>query len=175
MEDLRYPIGKYQPVENITSEYVEDCIQEIALLPERLRKAVRGLNDKQLDTPYRPDGWTVRQLVHHVGDSHLNSIIRFKWALTEDEPTIKAYNEKDWVLTPDVSATPVSVNLKFLESLHKKWVHLLRSMELSDWDKAFVHPETGRRLTLGWLLGLYAWHGRHHTAHINSLRERQQW
>ncbi len=175
MSDLRFPTGKYQPVEEITPEYVAACIAEIAALPALMQEAVQGLNDEQLRTPYRPDGWTVKQVVHHVGDSHLNSIVRFKWTLTEETPTIKAYNEKGWAETSDVDATPVAVSLAFLEILHKKWVHLLESLEMSDWSKEFVHPETGRQLTLGWLLGLYAWHGKHHVGHITSLRSRNGW
>ena len=175
MNDLRYPTGKYQPVDEVTPAYVEACIAEIAALPALMRKAVEGLSEQQLNTPYRPDGWTVKQVVHHVGDSHLNSIVRFKWTMTEDTPKIKAYDEKEWAASSDVPVTPVAVNLMFIEALHQKWVHLLRSLEMADWSKSFVHPDTGRQLTLGWLLGLYAWHGKHHVAHINGLRSREGW
>ena len=175
MQDLRYPIGKYQPEENITQAFIDNCIAQIESLPANMRAAVEGLSEEQLDTPYRPDGWTVRQVLHHVGDSHMNAVVRFKWTLTEPEPTIKAYNEKDWALTADVNATPVAVNIGFLEVLHHKWTRLLRSIKLEEFDRAFVHPETNRRHTLGWLIGLYAWHSQHHVAHITSLREREGW
>lgn len=175
MSDLRYPIGNYEAVKDFTPAYVEACISEIAALPALMEKAVEGLNEEQLNTPYRPEGWTVRQLLHHVGDSHLNSIVRFKWTLTEDTPTIKVYNEKDWATSSEVAVTPVAVNLLFLEALHKKWVHLLQSLEMTDWSKEFIHPESGNQLSLGWLLGLYAWHGKHHVAHITALRTRESW
>lgn len=175
MNDLRYPIGKYEPVTQATAAYVADCIETIAGLPEAMRNAVAGLDEEQLETPYRPDGWTVRQLVHHVGDSHLNSVIRFKWTLTEDTPTIKAYNEKDWAETDEVASTPLEVNLAFLEALHHKWVLLLKAMQPADWEKLLVHPESGKHLSLGYMLGLYAWHSKHHVAHITALREREGW
>ena len=175
MEDLRYPIGKYTPPETIDAAVIESWIEEIEQLPVLIRAAVEGLNDAQLDTPYRPEGWTVREVTHHVSDSHLNSIIRFKWTLTENEPTIKAYGQQSWVETPDVEGTPVEVTLQFLESLHSKWVYLLKSIAPADWDKAFIHPETQKRITLRWLLGLYAWHGKHHVAHIEALKKREGW
>ncbi|MFK7844034.1 MAG: YfiT family bacillithiol transferase [Rhodothermales bacterium] len=175
MTDLRYPIGKYQPAAEVNAAYIEESIADIEAMPALLRQALDGLTSAQLDTPYRPEGWTVRQLVHHIGDSHLNSVIRFKWTLTEATPTIKAYNQNEWATTSDVLATPVDVNLDFLETLHVKWVLLLKSMEGNDWQKAFVHPETGKKLTLGWLVGLYAWHGKHHVAHITGLRDREGW
>lgn len=175
MKDLRYPIGKYQPAEKVDADYIEASIASIESLPTILREAVAGLTAAQLETPYRPEGWTVKQLVHHIGDSHLNSVIRFKWTLTEATPTIKAYNEKEWAITPDVPATPLEANLAFIEALHVKWVLLLKSLGEEDWQKAFVHPESGKKLTLGWLVGLYAWHSKHHVAHITGLREREGW
>ena len=175
MTDLRYPIGKYEPVANPTPEYIADCIDTIEKLPAAMREAVAGLSEDQLETPYRPDGWTVRQVVHHVGDSHLNSVIRFKWTLTEATPTIKAYNEKDWAETDEVAGTPIEVNLAFLEALHRKWILLLRAMGPEDWKKELIHPETGKHLTLAYMVGMYAWHSKHHVAHITSLRSRNNW
>ena len=140
-----------------------------------MRSAVGGLSAVQLDTPYRAEGWTVRQVVHHVSDSHLNSIIRFKWGLTEDEPTIKAYEQDGWANTADVAHTPLEVTLTFIDALHAKWVILLQSINREDWKRIVVHPETGKRLELGWLVGLYAWHGKHHVAQINGLKERESW
>ncbi len=175
MQDLRYPIGEYKPVDEVTPAFVASCIADIEALPNQMRAAVAGLTEAQLATPYRPDGWTVRQVVHHVADSHLNSIIRFKWTLTEDNPTIKAYNQADWAVIPDVAVTPVALNLEFLKVLHRKWILMLNSMDIKDFDKTFVHPEYRHQYTLGWLIGLYAWHGKHHVAHITSLREREGW
>jgi len=174
-ETLQYPLGKYQPLDAPSAAQLEAFIDEIAEFPALLRKTLRGLSEEQLETPYRQGGWTVRQLVHHIGDSHLNSLIRFKWALTEDNPTIKAYDQDLWAETPDVGETPVAINLDFLEALHRKWVALLRSLAPADWQRTFVHPVTGRQFTLHWLVGLYAWHGKHHTAHIQRLKEREGW
>lgn len=170
-EALRYPIGKYQPIENPTDHQLEAQIQDIADLPFRLRETLAGMTDAQIQTPYRPGGWTVYQLVHHIGDSHLNSIIRFKWTLTEDNPTIKAYDEKLWAQTPDVANTSLELNLAFIEILHRKWVTLLKSMTREDFERTFTHPETGRVISLAWMVGLYAWHGKHHTAHIQRLKD----
>lgn len=175
MEDLRYPIGKYSPPEQISANHISEWKDEIRKFPAMLRAAVQGLTEVQLDTPYRPEGWTVRQVVHHVSDSHLNSIIRFKWGLTEDEPLIKAYDQKGWANTGDVQLTPLVVTLAFIEALHAKWVHLLDSIQGDDWKKGIMHPETGKRLELDWLLGMYAWHGKHHLAHITGLIEREGW
>ena len=175
MDDLKYPIGSYTPLDHVTEADIARWISEIEELPSLMRSAVEGLSEDQLDTPYRPDGWTVRQVMHHVSESHLNSIIRFKWALTEDQPTIKAYDQKGWANTADVARTPVETTLRFLEALHAKWVILLQSIEADEWKRLFVHPETGRQLDLHWLLGLYAWHGKHHVAHITGLRERKGW
>jgi uncharacterized damage-inducible protein DinB len=142
--------------------------------PAKLRAAVRGLSNQQLDTPYREGGWTVRQVVHHVPDSHLNSYIRFKWAMTEDEPTIKPYYEDRWAELQDSKVTPIEVSLTLLESLHQRWMLLLRSFREEDWKRKLRHPELGE-MTLDHMLSLYAWHGRHHVAHITSLRERMGW
>jgi hypothetical protein len=149
-------------------------LQTLRMLPERLRAAVSGLNDPQLDTPYRPEGWTLRQVVHHVADSHANCYIRFKLALTEDWPTIKPYDEVAWANLSDSRRLPVEVSLAMLEALHGRWVGLLEAMTEEDFDKGYVHPEQGRQ-NLAKVLALYDWHSRHHTSHITSLRARQGW
>jgi hypothetical protein len=174
MTDLRYPIGKFKFEGPTTPEQREELLNQIEQAPSRLRAAVKGLSDQQLDTPYRPEGWTVRQVVHHIPDSHLNAYIRYKLALTEDEPTIKPYAEDRWAQLADTQATPVEVSLAMLDSLHNRWVHLLRSLQPDDWKRAFRHPELGL-VSLEKNLALYAWHGRHHVAHITSLRERNGW
>ena len=149
-------------------------LETLRMLPERLRAAVRGLSDPQLDTPYRPEGWTLRQVVHHVADSHANCYIRFKLALTEDWPTIKPYDEVAWANLSDSRRLPVEVSLAMLEALHGRWVALLESMSEEDFHKGYVHPEQGRQ-NLAKALALYDWHSRHHTSHITSLRARQGW
>ena len=175
MDDLRYPIGKYSPPDTITADQIAAWIEDVKAFPAILRSTLEGLSDEQLNTPYRPEGWTVRQLVHHVSDSHLNSIIRFKWGLTEDEPKIKAYNQAEWAETEDVNQTPFEVTLAFIDALHAKWVYLLNSIEGDKWKRGILHPETGTRMALDWLLGMYAWHCKHHTAHIKGLIEREGW
>ncbi len=174
MTDLRYPIGKFTYDGHSTEEQKQTFLDEIDHTPAKLRSAVLGLSDAQLDTPYRPGGWTVRQVVHHVPDSHLNSYVRFKLALTEDEPTIKPYAEDRWAELPDTKATPVEVSLTLLDSLHDRWMRLLRSLTAEDWKRTFRHPDLGT-MTLEKTLALYAWHGRHHVAHITSLRDREGW
>jgi hypothetical protein len=174
MTDLRYPIGKFKYDGPTTPEQKEELLSQIGQAPSHLRAAVKGLSDQQLDTPYRPEGWTVRQVVHHVPDSHLNAYIRYKLALTEDEPTIKPYAEDRWARLADTQATPVEVSLAMLDSLHDRWVRLLRSLQPEDWNRSFRHPELGL-VSLEKNLALYAWHGRHHVAHITSLRERNGW
>jgi len=149
-------------------------LEQIAQTPAKLRGAVAGLADAQLDTPYRPDGWTVRQVVHHVPDSHLNSYVRFKLALTEDDPTIKTYAEDRWAELADSKATPIEVSLTLVDSLHDRWMRLLRSLTPEEWKRTFRHPELGP-MTLEKTLALYAWHGRHHVAHITELRKRMSW
>jgi hypothetical protein len=174
-EDLRYPVGKWViPSAELTADQRSEFINQIAETPARLRQAVQGLSEEQLGTPYRPGGWTVRQVVHHVPDSHLNSYVRFKLALTEDEPTIKTYHEDLWAELADSSVTPVAVSLVLLESLHHRWVLLLRSIKEPDWSRRLKHPEVGT-ITLDQLLSLYGWHGRHHIAHVTSLRQRMGW
>ena len=172
--DLRFPVGKFSPPADVTPQDRSRFIEEIAATPTRLRAAVAGLSPAQLDTPYRDGGWTVRQVVHHVPDSHLNAYIRFKLALTEDEPTIKPYFEDRWATLEDSRTTPIEVSLALLEALHTRWVILLRSMKAADFARPLNHPEMGR-LNLDRMLALYAWHGRHHVAHVTSLRERMGW
>jgi hypothetical protein len=174
MTDLRYPIGKFKFEGPTIPEQRDELLNQIEQTPNRLRAAVKGLSDQQLDTPYRPEGWTVRQVVHHVPDSHLNAYVRFKLALTEDEPTIKPYAEDRWARLADTQFTPVEVSLAMLDSLHDRWVRLLRSFQPEDWKRSFRHPELGL-VSLEKNLALYAWHGRHHVAHITSLRERNGW
>ena len=157
-----------------SEEQKAKAIDDIAQTPAKLRAAVTGLSEAQLETPYRPGGWTVRQIAHHVPDSHMNSYMRFKLALTEDAPTIKPYAEDRWAELADTKATPIEVSLTMLESLHDRWVRLLRSLTAEEWKRTFRHPELGA-MTLEKTLALYAWHGRHHVTHITSLREREQW
>jgi hypothetical protein len=173
-DELRYPIGKYSAPATFAPEWRRQAIEIIAETPARLREAVRGLGAEQLATPYRPGGWTIRQVAHHVPDSHLNAYVRVKLALTEDVPTIKPYDESLWVQLPDSEGVPVDVSLALLDALHARWVVLLRSMREGDFDRKYNHPETGQH-TLNYLLGLYAWHGPHHIAHITGARRRLGW
>src|ERR1700676_5014147 len=172
--DLSYPIGKYEHQESLAPAERDIAIAQIAATPQGLRDAVAGLSQQQFDTPYRPGGWTVRQVVHHIPDSHMNSYVRFKLALTEDEPTIKPYDEALWANLPDSRETPVEVSLALLEALHQRWVVLLRSMRPEDFARRVQHPERGT-VTLDDMASLYAWHGRHHVVHIASLRQREGW
>ena len=174
MADLRYPIGKFTYNGTPTEDQKQKYLGDIEQTPSNLRKAVQGLSAQQLDTPYRPEGWTVREVAHHVPDSHLNAYIRFKLALTEDEPTIKPYAEDRWARLEDTQATPVEVSLAMLDSLHDRWIRLLRSLRPEDWKRTFRHPDLGP-MPLEKNLALYAWHGRHHVAHITALRERSGW
>ena len=172
--DLRYPIGSFTWSGPNTSEQRARLIHDIAATPDRMRKAVLDLNEQQLDTPYREGGWTVRQVVHHVPDSHMNSYVRFKLALTEHEPTIKPYDEAKWAELKDGKNAPIEWSLHLLEALHERWVMLLRSLSGDDVKKQFTHPELGL-VSIDQYIALYAWHGKHHVAHITSLRERQGW
>jgi hypothetical protein len=174
VSDLRYPVGKFNFPDTVTPEDREKFVGQIADTPARLKAAIAGLSDQQLDTAYRPGGWTVRQVVHHVPDSHLNSYIRFRWALTEDQPTIKAYHEDLWAELPDARTAPAELSLVLLESLHRRWVALLGSLSEEDWKRSFRHPELGL-ISLEKNAALYAWHGRHHVAHVIGLRERMGW
>jgi uncharacterized damage-inducible protein DinB len=173
-QDLRYPVGKFLPAVSISPKDREDWLLEIEALPSRLRAAVADLSDAQLDTPYRDGGWTVRQVVHHFADSHLNSYTRFRLALTEDNPTIRPYAEALWADLADARTAPIDLSMQLLDGLHSRWVLLIRSFSDADFDKTFRHPERGE-MRLDQNLALYAWHCRHHLAHINGLRERNGW
>lgn len=173
IEDLRFPLGKFDKSIAITPELRKEFVQTIRQLPENLEKAVSDLSDEQLETPYRPEGWTVRQTVHHIADSHLNAYTRFKLALTEDAPTIRPYAEDRWAELAD-SKMPIDVSLKIVEGIHARWTNLLKSMSEDDFQKRLNHPESGS-WTLEKMLALYEWHSRHHTAHITNLRERNNW
>ena len=173
MDDLRYPIGRFRPSPSSTADDRAAHMVVLRELPDRLSEAVNGLEDVQLDTPYRHGGWTVRQVVHHIADSHLNSYVRFKLALTEYEPVIKPYDEGAWAALPD-SKMPVDISLTLIWALHERWVALLESMTEKDFQKKFAHPERGLQ-DLGTTLALYDWHSRHHTAHITGLRARMCW
>ncbi|GEO02497.1 putative metal-dependent hydrolase [Adhaeribacter aerolatus] len=164
---LRYPIGKFNAAAEITNTAVQSYINDIAALPAQLRRAVTSLSEAQLNTPYRPGGWTIRQVVHHLADSHMNSYIRFKLALTEELPTIKPYEEDRWAELADGKTEPVEVSLVLLEALHHRWVVLLKSLTPAQWQKAFNHPVSGIT-PLAKAVGLYAWHGQHHLAHITN-------
>lgn len=174
MTDLRYPVGKFTFVRDATREQRLALIRQIAVTPQALRAAAHGLSDAQLDTRYRPGGWTVRQVIHHVPDSHMNAYIRFKLALTEDKPTIKPYDEGAWARLADTARTPIEVSLTLLAALHTRWTALLEPMDAADYARQLVHPEHGP-VSLEWMLQLYAWHGRHHTAHVTDLRNREGW
>lgn len=174
MDDLKYPVGRFNRPDSLTDAQRRIAIDEIAAAPKQLRAAVSGLTEAQLDTPYRPDGWTVRQLVHHVPDSHLNAYTRFKLALTEDTPTIKPYNEAEWAKLEDSRTTPVSTSLSLLDNVHDRWVRILRAMLPGDFSRKLNHPENGI-MTLDQLMALYQWHGKHHTAHVANLRTRSGW
>lgn len=173
MSELQYPVGKFERQTEYHPHEITEFIQILEHLPAQMRAAVSGLTDAQLETKYRPDGWTLRQVVHHVPDSHMNSFVRFKLALTEENPTIKPYDEGAWALLSD-SSLPVQVSLDLLEALHTRWVLLLHSIKPEDWKRTFQHPENGS-MTLEYALALYAWHSRHHLAHITQTRERMGW
>lgn len=173
--DLRYPVGRFdRPAGPLTAAQRDEHIAVIERAPAEYRAAVRGMTDAQLDTPYRDGGWTVRQTVHHVVDSHINSYCRFRLALTENEPVIKTYDEALWAELPDAKTLPAEVSLAMLEPLHERWAALLRGMSAADWDKSFRHPEWGN-IRLDTTLALYSWHCKHHLAHITGLKERQGW
>jgi uncharacterized damage-inducible protein DinB len=174
LDELRFPIGRFSPPAGSTEEVRAAQIETLRLLPERLRAAASGLSDSQLDTPYRDGGWTLRQVVHHVADSHANAYVRFKLALTEDWPTIKPYDEAAWARLADSRTLPIDGSLQLVEALHGRWVALLEALSGEDFEKGYNHPEMGRQ-KLAEVLALYAWHSRHHTAHITSLRARQGW
>ncbi len=174
MSDPRYPIGKFQPKPTITDDERKQCINYIAEAPANLRAAIKGLTDQQLDTPYRDGGWTIRQVVHHLPDSHMNAYIRVKLAMTEQDPAVKGYHENLWAELSDARTASVDISLALLESLHQRWVLFLRSLSSSDFGRMWKHPEHGLR-DIDFLLQLYSWHGRHHTSQITSLKERMGW
>ncbi|TRX52181.1 putative metal-dependent hydrolase [Fulvivirga sp. M361] len=175
LEKLRYPIGKFEWPKIIDPTDIHQCINRIETLPLRFRKAVETLTEEQLDVAYRPEGWTLRQVVHHVPDSHLNSYIRFKWTLTENKPVIKAYDEVAWAELPDYKTAPIATSLDFLELLHSKWVYLLRALTDENLEKTFIHPESGHEITLKSNLFLYEWHGDHHLGHIEQTKTLNGW
>jgi hypothetical protein len=175
LEKLQYPIGKYKAPEEYSSEYIKNSISQIASFPERLKKEVLQLNEDQLDTPYRKDGWTIRQVIHHCGDSHMNCYIRLKWALTEEIPIIKYYYEDRWSLLEDNLTMPINPSLLLLEGLHYRLAYLMDSLKAIDLKKSFIHPEHNKEIQIQELIGLYAWHGNHHLAHITELKQRRGW
>jgi hypothetical protein len=172
--DPRYPVGRFDRPKVVSAADRERMIADLETLPGKMRAAVAGLADAQLDTPYRDGGWTARQVVHHVPDSHMNAYCRFRLALTEDNPTIKTYDEARWAELPDAKVMPVDASLQLIDALHQRWVVLLRGMKEGDWARTFKHAEWGD-IRLDSTLALYAWHGRHHTAHITRLREAKGW
>ena len=174
-EKLRYPIGKANIPVNISQNDIKKWITIIEDHPEILSTLVNNLKEDQLDTPYRPDGWTVRQVIHHLGDSHTNSYIRFKWALTEDKPIIKAYHEDRWAALSDTKFAPINLSLNYLRALHAKWVYLLKELTTDDLKKCFIHPETKMEVSLAENIGIYAWHCEHHYTHIKNLIKNEGW
>jgi uncharacterized damage-inducible protein DinB len=174
MTDPRYPVGRFVRPETIREADVRCWIEEIAQLPASLRQAVQGLSEEQLDTPYREGGWTIRQVVHHLADAHMNAYIRFKLALTEETPTIKPFDEAEWAELPDGKSAPAEVSLALLEALHDRWVRLMKAMSPADFERMIDHPEAGK-MALSLVAALYAWHGRHHVGHITALRQQKGW
>ena len=173
-EDLRYPIGKFNFNADADEQAIQKAISEIEKFPTLIREAVKGLSDHQLDTPYRDGGWSVRQVVHHLADSHINAYIRVKFALTENNPIIKPYEENAWAQLED-SKLPVEISLSLLEALHQRWVFILKKLSADDLNKTVVHPQNNREMSVKFLIFLYAWHGAHHTAHVTELRKRMKW
>jgi hypothetical protein len=174
ISDPRYPVGKFDRTVQVSHEGRAALIDSIARTPARMRDAVRGLSDTQLDTPYRDGGWTVRQVVHHVPESHMNAYIRMKLALTEDNPAVKTYEEQLWAELPDARTAPVDISLQLLDALHVRWVLLLRGMTNDDFQRTMQHPQWGT-ITNGVILQLYEWHCRQHVAHVTALREKNGW
>lgn len=172
-EDLRFPVGKFEKIE-VTDELRKDFIKTISELPMKLRDAVNDLNEEQLETQYRPEGWTVKQVVHHIADSHTNSLIRFKLALTEDVPPIKPYMEDRWAELADAKHAPIELSLNLIDGLHARWALVLQDMSAEDFERKLFHPEHGE-VDLNYMLSLYDWHCRHHLAHITNLKERNNW
>ena len=175
MTDPRYPVGKFDSKAPLTAASRAAAIADLAALPANLRAAIAGLDDAQLDTPYRPEGWTVRQVVHHVADSHLNAYTRIKLALTEDNPTIKPYDEKAWAELPDSMTMAVAPSLGIIDGIHQRWVSVLGGLGDAEFARTVVHPEHGRMMSIDFLTAMYAWHCRHHVAHVTALRTREGW
>lgn len=175
LEKLKYPIGKFNAPETYTSEYILKNIEEIASFAEKLKTETTGLNDEQLDTPYRPEGWTVRQVIHHCAESHMNCYIRLKCALTENNPIIKPYDEKMWSELPDSLTMPIAPTLSLLEGLHFRLAYIMKNLSNIDLEKSFIHPESNSEMRLKQIIGLYAWHGNHHLAHIVNLKKYKGW
>ncbi len=175
LEQLRFPIGRWSWPDTVSPEDLRGWIVDLNAAPSQLRAAVAGLNDIQLDTAYRPGGWTVRQVVHHVADSHLNSQCRIRWALTEDEPTIKPYDQPAWGELPDCRLSPIEPSLDILDGLHRRWVALAEALAPAELARQYLHPEHAQPLRIDKTLGMYAWHGKHHIAHIQGLRQRSGW
>ncbi|MEN9598612.1 MAG: hypothetical protein RL596_923 [Bacteroidota bacterium] len=170
----QYPIGKFEQ-QPFSEKQKEAWLLDIKFLPEEIERAILNLDKAQLDTPYREGGWTVQQVVHHVADSHMNAYCRFKLGLTEDNPSIKPYLENEWAVLPDVAAIPVNVSITLLHALHQRLYYTIKDLSNEKWERKVFHPESKREMSLWFLLGLYAWHGRHHTAHIITLREQKNW
>ncbi|WP_281231754.1 YfiT family bacillithiol transferase [Flavobacterium gelatinilyticum] len=175
LETLKYPIGKFKAPEVFTSEYFLNKIEEIASFPERLKKEVIHFNDEKLDTEYRPGGWSVRQVIHHCAESHMNCFIRLKWALTENNPIIKPYDEKLWCELPDNLKMPIEPTLSLLEGLHFRLAYLMKSLSEADLEKSFIHPENNSEIRIKQIIGMYAWHSNHHLAHITNLKKHKNW
>ncbi len=171
IQKLKFPIGEFSPLENYTREQLNSYIFDIEILPSQLRKEVEGLTDEYLDTQYRPDGWTVRQVIHHIPDSHMNALIRFKLSLTEDNPTIRPYFEDRWANLSDAKMPP-EVSLNLTEGIHERWVYILKNMTQEDFERTYTHPEYKKVFTLKEALHMYSWHGKHHLAHIKSVRNK---
>lgn len=174
MADPRYPIGHYEP-QPYSEELKNNWLLDIESLPQRLEYAVLNLDEAQLQTPYRDGGWTIHQVVHHVADSHINAYVRFKLALTENNPVIKTYEEKLWAELNDVKTLPINISLTLLHALHRRWITALSDLKEDDWNRSMYHPGMEKEVTLWFMLGNYAWHGLHHTTHINALREKMNW
>lgn len=170
LDQLKYPIGKFAVPQSITDSMLEGWIDQIRTFPRRLREELAGLNESSLDSVYRPGGWSIRQVVHHLPDSHMNAYIRFKLALTEDQPVIRPYHEDRWAELAEAKSAPVDVSLNLVESLHVRWVLVLQSLTVEDLDKVYIHPEHGKTFKLKEVIGMYAWHSDHHLAHIRTAK-----
>ncbi len=175
LEKLRYPIGQFMTPDKYTSDYLREKIAEISSFPERLKKEVSQLSNEQLDTQYRPDGWTIRQVIHHCADSHINCFIRIKWALTEARPVIKFYHEELWAELNDSTIMPIEPTLSLLEGLHFRLAYLMNSLSKNDLQKSFIHPANNKEYKIEEIIGTYAWHSNHHLAHITELKKRKSW